>query len=236
MKRLLSFLTVLLIIYTLRGVDSSHVFKTGDQALFLMPTAYTMPEMNVSLSTYALVVYQFEWSVIDHTQLGIATVIPYAKNVVEQTYTPGIKHNYYRSDNLESAFWATYTPSIKWVTIGNVVSYRKEKFSGHVAGMYAFQQEEDLEENDIIEGDESERFTAMLGGMYDTNEQFAFYAETTFKPLNNEDNGVTYMFNIGARGRGRHLSIDLCFIFLYKINSGYEEISMLPILKGTVRF
>ncbi|MBN2830453.1 MAG: hypothetical protein JXR56_09055 [Candidatus Cloacimonetes bacterium] len=236
MKRLVLSVIALLICYFSLAQESSHTFRTGDQSLCFMPTAYTMPELNVSLTSYGLLVYQLEGTIIDRTQIGFATVFPYMPEIVKETGTFGIKQNYYRRDNFESAAFAIYTPSIKFATFGNVISYSSDKFSTHLAGGCIFLKDLVIEGDDVLNDSENENFIFMLGVLYDYSESFALYAEAITLHLNADDFDLTAVINGGIRARSQHFSIDLCFLCPYSNDEDIQGFASFPFLKGSFRF
>ena len=127
MKRIIVFVVILLLANGLFGRE----YQVGDHELCLMPTAYTMPVGSTYFTDYELFFLNFTFAPTNRTHVGFFTLFPVTTDFL-QTFSVGVKQNYVKKENFESAAWFAYTPEIEGISIGNVVSISKENSSLHL--------------------------------------------------------------------------------------------------------
>ena len=116
-------------------------FHAGDQSVFMLPTAYTMPKGSCAVTVYEAVILQFAYAPIDRLHLSAGMVVlPFNYNLdMAETITAGAKYNYYRGKSMASAVWGSCTYRPKLLTLGNVLSFGSNGGKGvgsvHLMGM-----------------------------------------------------------------------------------------------------
>jgi hypothetical protein len=236
MKRLFSLLIALLIVFSLESLDNKHVFRTGDQSLFFMPTAYTMPKLDISLTSYNFSTFQLEVNITHRTQIGISSNIPGSYHNLDGVYTLGIKSNFLRWKAFDDAIFATYSPTKNLRTIGNVISYRESGFSGHTALMYLIEDENYALSYNYFGITFCKSFFAMFGIMKDLSEISSFYVEFLTQQIFNRYEEMSYFINVGAKFRTNHFSLDLCLICPFENEKGIHGLKINPSMKVSSRF
>ena len=217
MKRILIFVVILLLANGLFGRE----YQVGDHELCLMPTAYTMPAGSTYFTDYELFFLNFTFAPTNRTHVGFFTLFPVTTDFL-QTFSVGVKQNYYKTKNFESAAWFAFTPEIGGISIGNVVSTSKEKSSLHL-GISA-----------ITASDANEwEYLFMAGGKLDISERTAFIVEyeTSNSLIEEEFSG---MILLGIRFKGERVAWDIAGVRPLAEDTG--SILFLPFIKATVYF
>lgn len=232
MKRaILLALGILICLGTLNAVEGD--FYAGTQSVFVLPTAYTMPKGSSSLTDYEVVFLQYAYAASDRVHLSAAMVFPFNTDMVK-TFSLGGKVNYFRGKDVESAFWASFTPDAKVVTAGNVLSVGNEKANLHIVGLMSgvFGEEEILGDfglGGIV------RFSNRVNGMVDlifTPFTIAGGGDSDFLDLGDSINDAGVIF--GIRFKGQQVSWDLGAMRI--IGEDMGELIALPFLKATFLF
>lgn len=217
MKRILIFVVILLLATGLLGRE----YQVGDHELCLMPTAYTMPTGSTYFTDYELFFLNFTFAPTERTHVGFFTLFPVTTDFL-QTFSVGIKQNYLRAENLESAAWFAFTPEIEGISIGNVVSLNKKKSSLHL-GISA------------VKGFDAKKweYLFMAGGKLDISERTALITEYESSSSMIENDLSGFMI-VGIRFKGDRVAWDIAGIRPLFEDTG--EILFLPFIKATVYF
>lgn len=198
-----------------------QVYRPGDHELFLMPTAYTMPENGSYFSDYELFLLNYTYGATPRTHIGAMTIFPVTTEFLE-TFTLGLKQNYYKSEEFNAAFWGTYTIKNGLYTLGNVFSIGKKSRSLHAGIALAGE----------IKSDNSEIFY-FFGGRLDLSKSVAAIAEFSSSNALLTDNGIKGIFTIGIRFIGEKVAWEVAGI---RPGSDTGKLLFLPYLKATFYF
>ncbi|MBC8385024.1 MAG: hypothetical protein H8E57_05860 [Candidatus Cloacimonetes bacterium] len=192
-------------------------YKVGDHELMLMPTAFTMPKGKSYFSDYELVFLNLVHAPTNRMHLGFFTLFPITSTMLE-SFTVGIKQNYFKSGNVNLALWGTYTPRISGATLGNVLSFGKPDKSIHLGLSFFGDVSKDLDPE----------FVYMVGARY----KKLIIEYTNVKTW--ADNDFDGIFTIGFRFGGDNICFEI---------GGFRPVQdldinifLLPLLKGTVLF
>ena len=217
MKKIILFIILLILSNGLFGRE----YKVGDHELCIMPTAYTMPTGDKYFSDYELFFLNFTFAPTNRTHVGIFTLFPITTDFLE-TFTVGVKQNYLRTKNLESAVWFSFTPEVEGVNFGNVVSMSRENSSLHL-GISA------------IKGFDAKKweYLYMIGGKMDISERTALITEYGNSSSMIEDDYSGFML-LGIRFKGERVSWDIAGIRPVAEDTG--ELLFFPFIKATVYF
>jgi hypothetical protein len=203
-------------------------YQPGDHELLLMPTAYTMEQGQGYFSAYELVLLNAGYAVTSHTHVGAFTVFPITKDFLK-TLTLGAKQQYLRSGIVSSAVWASYTPEINGLVVGNVVSIGEPWLSVHASIGAA----NGFEEGDEITYDDWE-ILYMLGARFDVASRLSLLAEYTNAESAIEED-FSGLISFGLRFRGEYTAWELGGIRPLDWEDE-DELLMFPFLKATVVF
>ena len=218
MKRILLFVVILLLANGL----FSREYQVGDHELCVMPTAYTMPVGSSYFTDYELFFLNFTYAPTNRTHVGFFTLFPVTTDFL-QTFTIGAKQNYFKTKNFESAAWLSYTPDIKGISVGNVLSIAgKEKVSMHL-GISA------------ISGFDTNKweYLYMVGGKLDVSEVTSIIVEYENSGTLIEEDFSGLML-IGFRFQGKRMAWDIAGFRPLSEDTG--SLLFLPLLKATVYF
>lgn len=196
-------------------------YQVSDHELLLMPTAYTMPKGMSYFSDYELFFLNYTRAFTSRTHVGVFTLFPITSDFLE-TATVGLKQNYFNTPKVASAFWATYTPKIGGIMIGNVLSLGKRSTSFHIGLSGVTETEEDSDWE----------FIYMLGLHSMVSDRISILAEyTNFSSFVEEDfNGL---ISLGVRFRAKKMAWELAGIRPLEATG---DLLFLPLLKATVLF
>lgn len=217
MKIITVLVVVLLLVTSLFGRE----YRAGDHELFIMPTAYTMPAGSFYFTDYELVFLNFTTALTNRTHAGFFTLFPITKDFLE-TFSLGLKHNYFRTNSFESAAWLAYTQQIEGFSIGNVISISGKKASFHagISGMTALDQDE-------------WEYLFMLGSKFDLGENTALIVE--FENTNTSiENDFSGLISFGLRFIGKRITWDFAGIRPLAEDTG--DFLLFPYIKATVFF
>ncbi|MEJ2635945.1 MAG: hypothetical protein P8184_11710 [Calditrichia bacterium] len=196
----------------------SGEYRVGDHELLLMPTGYTMPKGQSYFSDYELFLLNYTYAVTPRTHAGVFTLFPITDDFLE-TFTVGVKQNYYRAEKAAFAVWATFTPKISGLTLGNVFSLGKPSNSLHLGISAATEVD-----------DEGWEFIYMVGYRRDVSRKVSLIAEyTNFSSFVEEDfNG---MISLGLRFRSEDISWELAGV---RPLESTGDLLFVPLLKATI--
>lgn len=220
---ILLFLCLSSIIFAQVKTDSSvtDIYRPGDHELLLMPSAYTMEKGQSYFSDYELFLINYTYAITGRTHLSVFSLFPIHADFL-QTFTMGIKHNYYRVPGVASAAWLTLTPKGGLINIGNVLSLGSRGKSLHI-GLGALTARET----------EHWELTYLLGGRYDISRKFSLLAEYT-NSKNGFENNSNGFLSLGIRFRGEAIAWD--FAGARPLNDPDFDLLFLPLIKATVVF
>ncbi|NMD13102.1 MAG: hypothetical protein GYA77_06080 [Candidatus Cloacimonetes bacterium] len=216
-------------------------FHAGDQSVFMLPTAYTMPKGSCAVTVYEAVILQFAYAPIDRLHLSAGMVVlPFNYNLdMAETITAGAKYNYYRGKSMASAVWGSCTYRPKLLTLGNVLSFGSNGGKGvgsvHLMGM-------------LVGDIESENLRGILGtggilhlfkrvnGMMD----FLYYVPINLVGEPGEFFGVKdhnyALLNAGIRLKGKRGSVDWGGLGSVGKVVKSKKLQLLPFVKVTFMF
>ncbi len=230
-KYLLTVMAAMILTVALNAVETG--FYAGNQSVFVLPTAYTMPKGSSAFTDYEVVFLQYAYAVNDRAHLSAAMVFPFTTDML-RTFSLGGKVNYFRRKNVESAVWASFTPDPKVVTAGNVVSVGNEKANLHIVGvMTGAIGEKDLLVDFGLGG--ITRFSNRVNGMVDvifTPINVAGGSDSNFLDLGDSLNDAGIIF--GIRFKGQQVSWDLGGMRI--IGEDMGSLIAIPFLKATFLF
>lgn len=202
---------------------SSRQYMAGDNELFFMPTAYTMPKGIVYLSDYEVFLMNFGFAPGDGTQLGAFMVFP-VNVLLIKTFTFGAKQRIINTKNISSALFGTYTLEGSMYTFGGVVSIGPEKINGHLGIMFYGTPDQNKLSDPVL----------LLGMKWKVSKAASLIAEyTSFATFdNNIFNGFV---TLGIRVGGQYFSGELAFVRPLKHDIG-DNIISLPFVKVSYYF
>lgn len=198
-------------------------YMAGDNELFFMPTAYTMPRGMAYVSDYELFFLNFGVAPGNGTQLGGFMLFPVSEGFA-RTFTFGAKQRVVNTKNISASLFGTYTFENSLFTLGGVVSLGPEKINVHIGMMLmgsTYQQE-------------MSHPVLLLGGKLKLGKAASIIAEYVSFASFREDtfNGI---LTIGIRVAGQYLSGELAMIRPLMHNIGGDFIS-LPFVKVSYFF
>jgi len=204
--------------------DSSvtDIYRPGDHELLLMPSAYTMEKGQSYFSDYEIFLINYTYAITGRTQLSVLSLFFPIQAGFLQTFTMGIKQNYYRAPGVASAAWLTLTPWRGLLNIGNVLSLGSRGKSLHI-GLGAL----------TARGTEHWELTYLLGGRYDISRKFSLLAEYTNSKTGFDTNSNGFL-SLGIRFRGKDIAWD--FAGVRPLNATYSTLPFVPLIKATVVF
>lgn len=201
--------------------ETDPMFQAADQSLLILPTAYTMPKGGHTLTDYEIVILQYAYGLTDRTHLSIGMPFPVFVEAFEYSAL-GIKQNYLKYGDLQSAAILTWMPKAEGLGLMNVISYGTPQASvhGHVGVVMSYEE--------IADG----AFLA-LGGLVNVSPRIALISEImTVTDALDEEGGQ--LFTVGVRFKGNKLSWDLGGFRPFTGDSG--ELLLFPLVKMTVMF
>lgn len=211
MKKLV-FLSILLIALSFLGAADGE-FYAGDQSVFILPTAYTMPKGSFAVTGYEAVIPQIAYAPIDRLHLSAVGMIIPAGEIGFATIIFGAKCNYYRGKNIASAVWGSCMHNAPLITLGNVVSFGSNSGDGkggvHLMGMLlGYLDSENL------------KGTMGTGGILKLSKHVNIMTELTFEPFNiktepsyySEEENRYVLLIAGLRFKWKKASFDLGFM------------------------
>ncbi len=221
-------ISILLFLSIFSQAIYSQDYKVGDHELLAMPTAYTMPAGNAYFTDYELILLNYSYAISDRTHLGIFTLFPFTIDFIE-TFSIGVKQNYYQDENLAAAATLTLTPKNDFLTLGNVISYKFNKASFHLNLNYlkSYSSSENLAENDEI--------LVGIGTKINTSKSIALIMEyySSSEILSFKETGG--LINLGLRISSEYFSSDIGFFRPIQNDMGDDFIAF-PFLKFSYYF
>lgn len=239
MKKLV-FLSILLIALSFLGAADGE-FHAGDQSVFILPTAYTMPKDSYAVTLYEALIPQFAYAATDRLHLSAAgTVIPALEEGEWWAIVSfGVKYNYFRAKNVESAVLGNYTHYLKTVTLGNVVSFGSNSGKGvgsvHLVGFLLGNK--DNRESWELMG------TLGMGWILRLSNRINAMAELTFVPFDiekelshsSEEENKYALLIAGFRYKWKRVALDLGAMHTLG-GMGQSEFMRLPFVKVSILF
>lgn len=110
-------------------------YQAGDNELFLMPTAYTMPVNNSYFSDYELFFLNYSYAVTPTTHIGLFSLFPITTQFYE-TFSFGAKQRLFVYKEVQTSLYGTFTPKTSSYSLGDVISLGKPEKSFHVSVAY----------------------------------------------------------------------------------------------------
>jgi len=120
---------------SLPAKQTAERFWAGDQSLFFMPTAYTMPKGSHAFTVYEVAYWQYTYALTNSTHLSASTFMPLAINGLVPGFAAGIKQNYLKTEMVQAAAAIGYSPYFEKVILSNIVSIESDRISFHAAGI-----------------------------------------------------------------------------------------------------
>ncbi|MGC9362307.1 MAG: hypothetical protein ACP5F3_05195, partial [Candidatus Syntrophosphaera sp.] len=151
------------------SIKADPQFLSADQALFVMPTAYTMPRGSSAFTSFELLIIQYTYAPTDRLHISAGTVFPITFDLL-RSFTLGGKINYLRKDVIQAAFYGSYTPDVevRIANIGHVLSIGDPHQSLHFSVSKPFGEYEDILEEGFVFG---------LGGIADLSKRVSGIGE-----------------------------------------------------------
>ena len=173
-------------------------FVAADQALFIIPTAYTMPKGKSAITDFELLILQYTYAPVEHLHISAGMAFPIVSELI-RSLTIGAKFNYFHQGNVQAAVFGSYSPhpDIRAANIGHVLSIGKPGGSVHFAVTKPFGEIEDIGKGGVV---------AALGGIADLGPRVAGIGELYLYLSKDEP---LKAFNLGLRFKGKNISWDL---------------------------
>lgn len=200
----------------------SSSYQPGDHELLLMPTAYTMEKGQSYFEDYELFFINFSMAVTNSTHLSLFSLFPVTTDFLE-SLSFGAKQNFYHSENISAAAWASYWFKSGTLLAGGVVSLGKKSSSFHLALGYG--------QGDS--GGDGGTFY-LLGYRGDMSRKLSIIAEYGNAAEGFADD-FSGLLTIGIRFRSESMAWDLGGIRPLDIPAD-SDLLFLPLLKASVVF
>lgn len=198
----------------------SQEYKPGDHELFLMPTAYTMPQGTSYITNYELFLLNYSYAITSSTHIGIFSMFPITDRFIN-TITLGVKQHYFNYKSIQMAAYASFTPENGGYSLGNTISIGRPENGFNISLAYV----------DFEDGPDSE-MVYMLGYRYDTSENISLIMEYT-NAKSSMDNNFRGLLSAGIRIRSTNMSIELAGM---RPLESTGDLLLWPLLKGTYYF
>jgi hypothetical protein len=202
-----------------KSIRHDHIYRPGDHELLLMPTASTMNKGLSYLSSYELLLLNYNYAVTSRTHIGIFSLFPVTSDFLE-TFSFGFKQNYLRTDHVQSAFWGSYTIKNPFLSFGNVLSFYSGLQSYHI-GIGGFRELEDSNDLELI---------YMLGTGFQVSQNSTIMLEYTNSGTAIEED-FSGLISIGVRFKGEKIAWDLAGMRPLE-SSG--DLIFIPLVKATI--
>jgi len=204
-------------------------FLAADQSLMTMPTAYTMPQGQSSLTDFEVLLVQYSYALTNIFHISGGMVFPMSAELLK-TFTFGTKTNYYRGKTVQSALWASYTPDPKTSTLGNIVSIGNPEASIHVLTATTL---------DFRRG--KQQPILGLGGIKNFSDRTSgiaefYYAPDIYKYFEDDESDLKSLkiIMLGIRFKGQRMSWD--FGAFRPLGMDAEDLIGIPFIKATFIF
>ncbi len=119
---------------SLPAKQTAERFWAGDQSLFFMPTAYTMPKGSHAFTMYEVMYWQYTYALTNSTHLSASTFMPFFINGVVQGFAAGVKQNYLKTEMVQAAAAIGYSAYFKRALVSNIISIGNDRISLHAGG------------------------------------------------------------------------------------------------------
>jgi hypothetical protein len=120
---------------TVSAEQETDIFWPGDQSLFFMPTAYTMPQGSHAFTMYEVIYWQYTYALTNSTHLSASTFMPFFVSGVVEGFAAGIKQNYLKTEMVQAAAAIGYSPYFERALVSNIVSIGSDRISIHAGGI-----------------------------------------------------------------------------------------------------
>jgi len=213
--------TVLTIIILCFALSIYSEYVVGDHELIFMPTAYTMPKGSKYFSDYELFFINLTFAPTDRTHVGFFTLFPVTSQFLDY-FALGIKQNYFKTQNIESAAWFSFLAEAEGISFGNVISIKNSNTSLHIAISQ-------------VNGFEASKWETiyMVGAKNKLSDSAAFIIEygNTNTAIENEFEGL---LSLGIRLHSSKLAWDLAGVRI--LGEDINDLLFLPMIKVTAKF
>jgi hypothetical protein len=208
----------------LMAQPTDEQFQSADQSLMVLPTAYTMPRGRSTFTDYELGLLQYAYGVTGTTHLSLGMPFPVVTEAFNY-FTLGVKQNFLKSGNVQSAAIASYNIHFHTGMLGNALSIGNPRASLHADAFWTNRFGKTNERpNDFFLG---------AGGIVNVSNRVAIISELfTFSDLYDEKSNA--IWTIGARIKGDRMSWDIGGFRGLKNNG--DSLILIPLLKATVLF
>ncbi len=226
MKPLLTLLSIVFVFASVNAQEQNqngYSYSAGAHELMFQPTAYTMPQGNSYFTDYEAVLLNFSYAVTNRTHIGAFSLFPITSDFIN-SFTLGVKQNYFRIDYVQAAAFGTWTPESNAFSLGNVISFGKPYKSFHVVATYFIIPDDD--DDDLFEI--SYNYQLGAGFCYGIKKYFALIGEYFYI-----DNLSQSVFSFGARFHFEYTSWEIGGFRPFE-NEG--DLILFPFIKGTYYF
>ncbi len=214
----------LLLAALILGIASSASAQQASNGLFVIPTAYTLPQGTHSVSSYELVFLQYSYSLTNSTHISAFSMFPFTADAFTESFAIGVKQQIFKRDGIALAATASFLPKAKVFSVMGLASIGSPDASVHLGAGKGGTFE--------VEGS---GFFILLGGIKKTSEKVSIMAEfiTSTEAIDTEFKGL---LSAGARYRTRDgFTID--FGLMRPVTTmDMGDFIALPILKATYEF
>jgi len=217
MKKIILLMAFLIVCNFLFAND----YRTGDHELFLMPTAYTIPEGTSFLADYELIFLNYSISPEAGSQLGVYSLFPISAEFLD-SFVLQAKQKLIKYKKLQSAGIIGFAPKSMGYGIGNTVSLDFDNKYLHlgIAAVGEFEEDE-------IEA------IYMAGGTIDVGETTSMILEyVNTSSLIEDEFGGAIAFGFRFRGETINWELGLTRPLGYET----EVFWAYPLVKATVFF
>ncbi len=200
MKKTILFFIIIISISNLFAQN----YAPGDNELLFTPTAYTMPAGNSYFTDYELYLLNYTYAITDRTHIGVFLPFPITTDFI-RLVTLGIKQNYFKTEWLQSAVFASYTFDSSLLVFGNSVSVGSPTNGANLSGGLAR----------FMDNSDSNLLYLSFGYRFDPSENTSIIAEISqlfFKDEKKQSYSFVFpggMMSLLFRIRSTHLAWDL---------------------------
>jgi hypothetical protein len=213
-------LTIFVFFVAILSANETIDYRVGENELFIMPTAYTMPQGRFYFASYELIIINMTFAPTNRSQIGFYSLFPISTEFL-QTVTILGKQNWLQTERFSSAFWGSYTPEAKFALIGNVFSFgKKDRGNFHFSFTNAFEFGKSTHHDLIFMAGAKFPFTTVTSFLVEIYNSEAL--------LDEDFNGL---LNIGLRFHSNRFAIDVAGIRPLE-NTG--EFLFFPFLKVVI--
>lgn len=209
---------VVMLSFAITVCADEYEYRSSDQSILVMPTAYTIPTRTFTYTNYQILIQHLTYSPRDRLHLGLMFPFPISKEFVDYL-TPGFKYTYYLSDKINMAVGGSYTLYEDAHTLNHILSVGKPDKSWHL--LIGYIGAEDTKGTLV--------YAAGFRRALKPNTSFLAELITTQRILNKNPDAL---FLIGLRFHGSKVAWDLGGARL--IAETDTDLWLLPFIKATV--